>query len=342
MAIPLPGAPVPADFNARWGSFLPGVYFQNLGVNPQLNVTGPTAVQMWQALAGQHVDGVMVMDIEALHQVLMATGPVTTSDGTQVTPDNVVSLLMHDQYVGVSDSGDQTSRHEQLGLIARAAFDSANSGNSDIKALGTDLARASSGRHVMVWSADPHDESLWQQAGVAGDLQSQDLLAAVQNFGSNKLDYFLDMSDTLAVRPSSGATDLTLTLHLHNRVPEGESSYVAGPALPIDFGPNYPTQNGPYGQYYGMASVNLPGSSSGVSVDGYSPAQISTSGPEGPTNLVAVRVKLQPGQSQDVTFHFRMPGEHGQLRVVPTARVPDVSWNGYQSFAETGAHTVAW
>jgi hypothetical protein len=271
----------------------------------------------------------------------MATGPITTSDGKQVSPDNVVSLLMHDQYANVSDSGDTTARREQLGAIARAAFDSANNGSSDIKALGTDLARASNGRHVMVWSADSHDETLWQQAGVGGQLQSQDLLAAVQNFGTNKLDWFLDVNDTLAVHPGQGATDLTLTMHLHNRVPPGESTYTAGPATPIDLG-TPPTQPGPYGQYFGMASVNLPGSSSGVSVDGYTPAQVATSGPDGPTNLIAVRVKLQPSQSQDVTIHFRMPGEHGQVRVMPSARVPAVSWSGYLSFTETGVHTVSW
>ena len=339
--IPPPGAAVPPDFYARWGQLLPGLYFQNLGLNPQLDVTGPMAVQMWQGLAGQHVDGVMVLDVEALHQLLMASGPITTADGTQVTPDNVVSLVMHDQYADASDSGDQTSRREQLGSIARAAFDSANGGNSDIKALGTDLARASSGRHVMVWSANPNDETLWQQAGVAGQLQSQDLLAAVQNLGSNKLDYYLDTSDTLAVHPNQGATDVTVTLHLHNKVPPGQASYIAGPAVPIDLG-TPPTQRGPYGQYFGMASVNLPGSSSGVSVDGYTPAQVATSGHDGPTNLIAVRVKLQPGQSQDVTIHFRMPGEHGQLRVIPSARVPAVSWDGQDSFTETGAHTVSW
>jgi hypothetical protein len=340
-AIPPPGATVPPEFNARWGQLLPGVYFQNLALTPQLNVTAPMAVQMWQGLAGQHVDGVMVLDIEALHQILTATGSVTTPDGTQVNPDSVVSLLMHDQYTDAGDSGNQVARREELGSIARAAFDTANNGTSNLKALGAGLARASGGRHLMVWSADANDEVLWQQAGVGGQLQSQDLLAAVQNLGSNKLDWFLDVSDKLVAHPDQGATDLSLTLHLHNRVPPGESSYIAGPALPIDLG-TPPTAKAPYGQYFGMASVNLPGSSSGVSVDGYTPAQIATSGPEGPTNLVAVRVKLQPGQSQDVTIHFRMPGEHGQLHVVPSARLPTVSWTGLDTFTETGIHTVSW
>jgi hypothetical protein len=55
-----------------------------------------------------------------------------------------------------------------------------------------------------------------------------------------------------------------------------------------------------------------------------------------------VRVTIQPGQSQDVTIHFRMPGEHGQLHVVPSARLPTVSWTGQDSFSETGVHTVSW
>jgi hypothetical protein len=55
--------------------------------------------------------------------------------------------------------------------------------------------------------------------------------------------------------------------------------------------------------------------------------------------VVGVRVKLQPGQSQNVIIHFRLPGDHGQLRVLPSARVPNVSWDGQQTFIETGVHT---
>jgi hypothetical protein len=339
--VPPPGVPLPPDLQARWGQLLPGSHLQNLALTPQANMTGPIAAQMWQEYTGQHVDGVMVLDIEALHQVLTATGPVS-ANGTTINPDNVVSLLMHDQYTGFDGlNAEDAGRRELLGGLARATFDSANGGSSNLKALAAGLARAANGRHILVWSAQPEDEARWQQAGVAGQLENQDLMSAVLNFGTNKLDYYLDVSDTLDVTPTQGQTDLTLHVHLRNRTPPGQASYIAGPAVPIDLG-TPPKTAGPYGRYFGMVAVNLPESASGAAVDGYLPSQIAAAGPEGLTNLLAVRVTLQPGQAQDVTLHFRMPGQHGQLRVLPSARLPSVPWNGYQSFTDSGAHTVSW
>src|SRR5205085_10437073 len=212
------------ELAARWGLLLPGQYIQNLAATPQVNVVGPVAAEMWQQSMGQHVDGVMVMDIEALHQILTATGPVS-ANGTEVDADNVVPLLMHGQYTELSAAdADRADRREMLGALARATFDAANSGNSNLTKLATGLARAGNGRHAMVWSADPHVEALWQQAGAAGQLGSQDLTANVLNFGSNKLDWFLDVGNTLDVAPGRGKSELTLHVRLRNRTPPGEAS----------------------------------------------------------------------------------------------------------------------
>jgi hypothetical protein len=247
---------------------------------------------------------------------------------------------MHGQYVGLNDSSSEDAgRRETLGALAHAAFDSANSGNSDLTKLATGLARAGNGRHVMIWSAQPDMEALWSRAGGAGQLGSQDLMTTVLNFGTNKLDWFLDVGDTLDVTPGNGQTELTLHIHLKNRTPPGQSTYIAGPGRPIDLS-TAPQTVQPYGQYTGMVAVNLPAAATGAVIDGNPNPPVN--GPEGPTTVLAVRVMLQAGQAQDVTVHFGMPGDHGQIRVQPSARVPTVSWGGIQSFNETGVHTVSW
>ncbi|HUI01987.1 MAG TPA: DUF4012 domain-containing protein, partial [Acidimicrobiales bacterium] len=88
-----PTAPIPVppgkvsptgDLAARWGWLKPGEDWRNLGLTPQFDVNGQLAAQMWQAETGQHIDGVIEVDIEALHQFLEVTGPVTLDDGTTV------------------------------------------------------------------------------------------------------------------------------------------------------------------------------------------------------------------------------------------------------------------
>jgi hypothetical protein len=66
-------------------------------------------------------------------------------------------------------------------------------------------------------------------------------------------------------------------------------------------------------------------------------------GQEGPTLLVGVNVDLLPGTSKQVVFHFSLPGTHGSLTVIPSARIPPVLWNvDGRTFSDTAPHTVRW
>ncbi len=84
--IPVPAGKVTptGDLAARWGWLKPGQDWRNLGLTPQFDVNGPLAAQMWEAETGQHVDGVLAVDVEALHQLLEVTGPVTLPSGEEV------------------------------------------------------------------------------------------------------------------------------------------------------------------------------------------------------------------------------------------------------------------
>ena len=42
-------------------------------------MNGPLAARMWQSVTGQHVDGVLAVDVDTLQQFLQVTGPVDPS-----------------------------------------------------------------------------------------------------------------------------------------------------------------------------------------------------------------------------------------------------------------------
>ena len=53
------------------------------------------------------------------------------------------------------------------------------------------ISAAATGRHVLLWSADPRTQAAWSGAGVAGQLQPSSIMADIINRGGNKLDQYL-------------------------------------------------------------------------------------------------------------------------------------------------------
>ena len=340
VGIPVPPGRVSAtgDLEARWGWLKPGQDWRNLGFTPQFDVNAPLAAQMWEAETGQHVDGVIAVDVEMLHQILLVTGPVTLSDGTSVSADDVVQLLTHDQYEGLVDQPTneqakaEAGREDKLGALAQAALAALENESLDLKSLSNAMTTATQGRHLLMWSQQPQAQAVWVQAGVAGQLSPDSMMTAVINRGGNKLDPYLGVDADLTLTTKGRTTAGTLTVHLHNGTPPGQSQFIAGP---------YPGLGTVYGEYLGVLAVNLPGYASEPRVDGNPP--LDALGAEGPTWVVATPVDVKAGQSQDVVIHFTLPLATGQIKVLPTARLNPVTWH-YRATTTTDSvpFTVSW
>ena len=319
------------DLEARWGWIKPGQDWRNLGFTPQFNVTAPLAAQMWRAETGQPVDGVLAVDVEALHQILMVTGPVTLSNGTVVSADNVEQLLAHDQYEGLSDQPTaqqnkvEAGRQDRLGSLAQAALAALESESLDLKSLSNAMTTATEGRHLLAWSEQAPAQAAWVQGGVAGELAPDSLMTAVINRGGNKLDQYLSVKAALEIRTQGKRSQGTLTVALDNKTPPGQSQFIAGP---------YPGLGTVYGEYLGILAVNLPGYASVPRIDA-SP-HLDALGAEGPTWVIATPVDVKTGQVQRVVVHFTLPQTSGQIRVLPTARLNPVAWT-YRGTTKTDA-----
>jgi hypothetical protein len=338
--IPVPAGKVTAtgDLEARWGWLKPGEDWRNLGYTPQFDVTAPLAARMWLAETGQHVDGVLAVDVEALHQILLATGSVTLGDGTVVSADNVVPLLTHDQYKGLTDQPTnhqaqiEAGREDRLGSLAQAALSALEGESLDLKSLSNAMTTATQGRHLLAWSAGSRAQDAWVQGGVAGRLAPDSVMTAVINRGGNKLDQYLSVDSDLGLRTQGKRTVGTLTVHLRNHTPPGQSQFIAGP---------YPGLGTVYGEYLGVLAVNLPGYASAPRIDGSPP--LNALGAEGPTWVIATPVDVKVGQGQQFVVRFTVPEAAGELRVLPTARLTPVTWH-YRGSTRTDAapFTLSW
>jgi Protein of unknown function (DUF4012) len=328
--------PVTGDLAARWGWLLPGVDWRNLGLTPQFDVNGPLAASMWKASTGQSVDGVIAIDVQGLQELLEATGPVTTSTGQVVSASTVDQLLLHDQYIGETYTSNPGNRIDELSSIASATLHALEDQPLKLHAMADALSAAAEGRHVLLWSSDTRTQAAWSGAGVAGELEPSSLMADIINRGGNKLDQYLSENVSLQLTRRGNQTDGSLTMTFSNHTPPGQSPFIAGP---------FPGLGTSYGEYVGIATVNLPGYTRDISSP--SASSIVTSGPEGPTNLEGVSLNILQGATQHVTFNFVLPEVHGSMTVVPSARIPAATWHvvgatGSPTFDDAAPHTITW
>jgi len=275
---------------------------------------------MWEARTGQHVDGVVAVDIETLRQVLEVTGPVTLGHGTVVSAATVVPLLMHDQYVGLSSAVATTdaelqaeaARQELIGSLAQSAFQALENRTINLQALSRAMSSAAKGRHLLLWSADPSAEAAWTATGVAGRLDSGSLMVGLINRGGNKLDQYVSVHVGLALRAAGPAkVDATLSVKIANHTPSGQSPFIAGP---------YPGLGTSYGEYVGILAVNVPGYASRPTADGA--PMLDALGGEGSTWVIATPVDVHVGTTEVAVFRFAVPSGIVGPRVVPSARIP--------------------
>ena len=336
LTLPVGAVPVGGDLEARWGWLLPGTDFRNLGLTPQFDVNGPLAASMWKASTGQSVDGVLAIDVGGLQDLLDVTGPVTTASGQVVTASNVEQLLLHDQYVGETFTSDSTARTDELATLASATLHALEDRPFKLHTMADALSSAAEGRHVLLWSADTRTEAAWTGTGVGGQLQPSSIMADIINRGGNKLDQYLTEDVSLKLAAKGTDTAGTVTMTFSNKTPPGQSPFIAGP---------FPGLGAQYGEYVGIATVNLPGYARDITSP--SNSSVVTSGAEGPTILEGATLDILQGATQSITFNFVLPEAHGSMTVVPSARIGPATWHvedaaGKSTFQDDQPQTITW
>lgn len=342
LMVPAGAVPVTGDLAARWGWTDPGQEWRNLSMSPIFPPNAALAAQMWKAKTGEDVDGVIAIDPIGLQALLEVSGPVVV-DAKQITKDNVVGEILLQQYLDYdlpdpsnpnSGQGANVERRERISDIARAVIDQLDAKGWDVATLVEDLQHAAQGRHVLAWSSKPDQQRGWVGAGVSGDLRPDSLLVAVQNRAGNKLDQFLAVQARFEHRAvADGASEITVRIHIENQAPaEGLNTFVQGP---------YPFSDFVAGEYRGILSVNIPGVSRKIILQGGTKQIVA--GPDGPTRVVGTEMQLFRGEQKDFTLTFRVPEGYERVTIEPSGRYPAIVWAaGSETWRDDSARTIRW
>jgi hypothetical protein len=310
-------APVtlPAGTQKVFGSYLPTLNWPSTDATADWALSGQMMQAMWLRATGQQVDGVIGMDVPGVARILSVTGPVRVpGEATPVGASNIADLLLNRAYQGLTVNDPQAERRDMIAAVVKAAVNKMKTEHVDLDAFANALAYDVDGRHLMVWSDVPSDESGLVSLDAAGTLNSaqpdRTFHVAVENGTADKLDYFVHVSVGMKVTVDpSGNAVVDTTVSVANTAQSGHApSYQYGPDHVNAFTP------GQYGAkifFWGPTGADVPGA-------------VSESG----LQLVESNLSLLAGQHGKVSFATYIPHAvvdgHLDLRLVPQARLkPD-------------------
>lgn len=312
-------ATFPADFMRAFGGLRPNQYWQEATIMSDFTVDAPVLNSMYTQATGQPVNGVIQVDSQGLAAILAGTGPVFDPNLGTVDASNVVQLTLNQAYLNFPN---RSNRQEYTSGVAREAFAALSSGRlTNFRPFASALQYVFKTRHVILSSTDPSVEGAIRSLGSGGGLPGPGVDFAqltVQNFGANKLDYYLFTG--LAItgsRPGGGPVGhLQATIGLTNAAPASTKSQTI-------FGPG-PNTHDPPGEYRGLVVLYLP---AGTHLAGKKADATTTEPVVGTQNglrTVSFLVTIPAGKRTIVTLDLdlrpRPPGpEH--FTIVPTPRV---------------------
>lgn len=299
--------------------------YQSVNLPADFSWTGATAAAMFQKSTDTAPNAVIALDVPAMAALIGATGPLTVPGiATTLTQSNFATVVLHDLYAQYP-SGSQLIRKTDLNEVASALLQRLKSGTSN--RLGELQALASSipGRHLLLWSADPHVEKAIVQLGASGKvntvLPGRTFHVAVESAVAAKLDYYVSVQVNYDVTLlSAGGAIVNTVVTVHNGAPAGQRpSYQLGPD---NINSHVP------GEY--VANIDL-----------WSPrgSQVMGGNPESGLVLDAFSTDVMPQQSTTTYFATFLPtavvGGRFTLHLIPQPRL-------YPESVSVSVHGSGW
>jgi len=274
----------------------------------------PRYAQLADALVsrvtGVDFDGVFSVDPVALSYLLRGTGPVQVGP-TTLTAANATRLLLNQVYFDYTPAG----QDRFFARAAQAIFTAVAAGQGKPVTVIKALAQGVAERRILAWSDEPALDAAIGHTAIAGLLTAPSgppqVGIFVDDATATKLEYYLDMSTTLARATCDGDDEtVVVTTRLHSRVPKSAHlpASVTGPA-----------KFAPEGTMVLNARIFSPagGAVSKLSLDGEK--ETVAGGAWGARQAVILPVQIAPGQTRRLTttLTLRKAGS-GAIRLTTT------------------------
>ena len=318
-----PDVTLPADYTAAYGGSTPTEVFANSDISANFPYAAQIWAADWQKKTGEHVDGAIAIDPNALSYLLRVTGPATTADGRTVSADNVVALTEQQVYALYPDPA---ARKIYLVGVAHALADKLLAGG-DTHQLILALSRSATERRLTIWTADASTERFLDSVNYAGTVGSKPGPYSgfvVANSAGTKLDYYLQRS-VAYVRMGCGASSTaTVTLTLHNAAPtSGLPAYVVDRS-DTNAASSKPGDNRMLVSYLATAGATI----DSMTIDGQ-PVKVFLGKENGLTMIIA-DVELPVSSTRTIVVHVSEPAAAAPVQILrqPLATSLTVSTSG--------------
>ena len=303
------------EFNDVYGSSKPLTDVRNSNQSSHFPFAAQIWKSMWERQGGGKIDGVIGLDPVALSYILGAVGPVTAPDGQVVTQENVVELTENTAYIKFPR--DQVARKQYLQGIANAVVKAMTGQVKSPGKLLDALGRAAGERRISMWSAFPEEQKLLEETTLGHSIPDDAAPLAevvINNFGGNKMDYYLKREIEYAADGCDGdMRNSTVTVRLTNTVGDTKNlpEYISGKlGLPSDL----PFKVPPGTMVSSVRVIATKGAELvGLTANGERTAAITKAERGHPT--FEVQVVIPPGQSGELVFQLSEPTAKGEPRV---------------------------
>jgi len=231
--------PIPPGTETVFGSILPTTLWQSVNATADSAWSSRAMLDMYAQATGEHLDGVVALDVPAISALLRVVGPVTVPgiEG-QITADNAAQILLNQLYNGIPAGAAPPAtqdKEERQAEVARALVDRMAAARVDPLSLGLELAASAAGGHLRFYSVLPGEEGVVERTGLGGPpgdgAPRSTFHVAVENRTATKLDYFIHPRISQQIRLNGrGDAVVRTTVTVKNDVPPGQPpSYQLGP-----------------------------------------------------------------------------------------------------------------
>lgn len=231
---PKPVVSLTSGESAAFGTQM-GRYFQDPNFTPDF----PRAAEVFNGFwAGKYpdepLDGVVAVDVVGLSYLLRGLGPVHLADGSILTSDNAVQLLLSDVYKNV----DNEKRDAIFASAARSIFEAVTAGPANPTAFVEALGTATGEGRLLVAPFDPSEAAMLADTRIGGALTDDDgavphVDLALNDLTAAKMSYYLRYGvDIEAAGCADGVQTLRATATVSQTITRGEAralpDYVVG------------------------------------------------------------------------------------------------------------------
>jgi Protein of unknown function (DUF4012) len=237
----------PSDFIRRFGRYRANsTVWVNTTASPDVPEVAEVAANLFELTNHVETDGAILLDPKGIAALMPPNRTVSVPGADQsITREELPQFIYSDSYAELG--GSEPRRRKALLNLGEAVFGEVINGGMDVQTLQS-VGEAIGAQHIRIVSFHENEQRVLEKAAVSGDLTtnaSDNLLVTIQNFGGDKLDYWmrrnLDHRCSIERTTATCSTEVTL----ENTVPDGLPRYVA-------------RNKSSYGLYKGYQEIYVP------------------------------------------------------------------------------------